>query len=213
MLWHIFYILLFFLYKNINSWWYLKVPQANCLWVVLGKFGPIFLHWQWLRACLKQSWNLQNPLTHQPWIQILHEVAHWKATIHISIASKSFKKSTYLLHSQPQNARSLFGFHSPLRVKQSINFHFYQDMFHVLHQLSSWYDGSAGPDQLPHEPEICSIPESTAHNLGTKSKFSNDAHMVFSGLQETVHGKFWTSMPKLRSCISDCNRNYTELFI
>jgi hypothetical protein len=38
-------------HQNLNFLWYFKVPQANCLWVVLGKFGQILLHSQWLTIC------------------------------------------------------------------------------------------------------------------------------------------------------------------
>jgi hypothetical protein len=47
--------------KNLNFWWYFKVPQANCFWAdfdkiwqfwaVLGCFGQSQLLWQWLTAC------------------------------------------------------------------------------------------------------------------------------------------------------------------
>jgi hypothetical protein len=26
-------------HKNLNFWWYLKVPQANCFWANFGSFG------------------------------------------------------------------------------------------------------------------------------------------------------------------------------
>jgi hypothetical protein len=47
----------------------------------IGSFGQIFLHSQWLRACPNLGWNLQNPITFQTWLQMLHATAHWKATI------------------------------------------------------------------------------------------------------------------------------------
>ena len=64
-------------------------------WAVLGSFGQKLLHWQWLRACPKIGWNLWNPITLKPWIQMLHGTSHWKATIHtysfqeVSKASKT----------------------------------------------------------------------------------------------------------------------------
>jgi hypothetical protein len=58
---------------------------------VLGSFGQKLLHWQWLRACPKQGWNLQNPITLKPWIQMLHGASHWKATIH-TYSLKKFQK-------------------------------------------------------------------------------------------------------------------------
>jgi hypothetical protein len=67
------------------------------LWV--GSFGQILPHWQWLRACPKQGWNLKNPSIHQPWIQKLYGATHRKAAIHI-YNLKSFKESTNSLHSQ-----------------------------------------------------------------------------------------------------------------
>jgi hypothetical protein len=55
---------------------------------VLGRFGQIFLHSQWPRACPNLGWNLQNPITFQPWVQMLHAMARWKATIHICSLKK-----------------------------------------------------------------------------------------------------------------------------
>jgi hypothetical protein len=57
----------------------------------LGSFGQIFLHSQWLRACPHLGWNLQNSITFQPWVQILHATACWKATIQI-YSLKKFQK-------------------------------------------------------------------------------------------------------------------------
>jgi hypothetical protein len=61
---------------------------------VLGSFGQIwadFPHSQWLRACPNLGWNLQNPITFQPWVQMLHATAHWKATIFLH-KYKKFQK-------------------------------------------------------------------------------------------------------------------------
>jgi hypothetical protein len=66
---------------------------------VLARFGQNLLHWQWLRACPKQGWNLQNPIILKPWIQIYMECLIGKLPS-ISIASKSFKKSTNIMCSQ-----------------------------------------------------------------------------------------------------------------
>jgi hypothetical protein len=33
-------------YQNLNSLWYFKGLQANCLWADLGSFGQILMHWQ-----------------------------------------------------------------------------------------------------------------------------------------------------------------------
>jgi hypothetical protein len=62
-----------------------------CLWANFGSFGQNLLHRQWLRACPKQGWNLKNVLTHEPWVQMLHGMAHWKASIHI-YHHKKFQK-------------------------------------------------------------------------------------------------------------------------
>jgi hypothetical protein len=61
-------IFIFEKHQNLDFWWYFKVSS-------LGSFGQIFLHSQWLRACLNLGWNLQNPITFQLWVQILHATA------------------------------------------------------------------------------------------------------------------------------------------
>jgi hypothetical protein len=53
------------------------------LWANFGSFGQIFLHSQWLRACMNLGWNLQYPITFQPWVQMLYATDCWIATIHI----------------------------------------------------------------------------------------------------------------------------------
>ena len=48
-------LLVFWKMSNLNFWWYFKVLQANCLWTnfgnILGNFGQIILHCQWLTTC------------------------------------------------------------------------------------------------------------------------------------------------------------------
>jgi hypothetical protein len=44
-------------------------------------FGQIFLHSQWPRACPNLGWNLEDPITFPPWVQMLHATAHWQATV------------------------------------------------------------------------------------------------------------------------------------
>jgi hypothetical protein len=36
------------------------------IWAVLGNFGQILLHWQWLTACPNLGWNLKNLITFEP---------------------------------------------------------------------------------------------------------------------------------------------------
>jgi hypothetical protein len=42
----------------------LSLDRFREILVVLCRFGQILLHWQWVRVCPKQGWNLKNPLTH-----------------------------------------------------------------------------------------------------------------------------------------------------
>jgi hypothetical protein len=46
----------------------------------------------------KLRMNLQNPITFQPWVQMLHAMARWKATIHIYYLQK-IQKIQKKLHS------------------------------------------------------------------------------------------------------------------
>jgi hypothetical protein len=48
------YMYKFLFLKNTDFWWYFKVSSLGKFWqilAVLGRFGQIFLHSQWLRAC------------------------------------------------------------------------------------------------------------------------------------------------------------------
>jgi hypothetical protein len=79
---------------NLDFWWYFKVLSLGRFWQILeilSSFGQIFLHSQWPRECPNLDRNLKNPITFQPWVQMLHATAHWKATIHI-YCLKMFQK-------------------------------------------------------------------------------------------------------------------------
>jgi hypothetical protein len=75
----------FYFWKTLKSW-FLVVFQSFIFGQILanfGSFGQIFMHSQWLRAGPNLGWNLQKPITFQPWVQMLQVTARWKATIHI----------------------------------------------------------------------------------------------------------------------------------
>jgi hypothetical protein len=69
--------------------WYFKVLSLGRFWQVFGSFGQILLHWQWLTACPKITWNLKNLITFEPWVQTLRVVSHWKATNGLYLCFKS----------------------------------------------------------------------------------------------------------------------------
>jgi hypothetical protein len=62
---------------------FFKLIIFGQIWAVLGKFGQILLHSQWLTTCPKLGWNLKILITFEPWVQTLCIASHCKATIYI----------------------------------------------------------------------------------------------------------------------------------
>jgi hypothetical protein len=80
----------FFFLKNTKISIFGGISSLGKFWQILAILGSM-LHSQWLRACPNLDWNLQNPITFQLWVQMLHATACWKATIHI-YSLKKFPK-------------------------------------------------------------------------------------------------------------------------
>jgi hypothetical protein len=81
------------------------------LWAVLGIFGQILLHWQWLTACPNLGWNLKYLITFEP--------SHWKATIHIYNLKKFQKIQKFIAFTSacPESLNPTYGSPKPLGVK------------------------------------------------------------------------------------------------
>jgi hypothetical protein len=91
----------FYFWKILKSR-FLVVFQSFVFGQILANFGSFGQFWANFPAFTVAEilgWNLQNPITFQPWVQMLHVTAHWKATIHIYNLQK-FKKIQNLLHTQ-----------------------------------------------------------------------------------------------------------------
>jgi hypothetical protein len=103
----------FYFWKALKSR-FLVVFQSFIFGQILanfGSFGQIFMHSQWLRACPNLDWNLQNPITFQPWVQMLHATTCWKATIHIYSLKKIRKIQKFIafIVAYPRTQKTHFG--------------------------------------------------------------------------------------------------------
>jgi hypothetical protein len=111
----------FYFWKILNSRFLAEFQSFifGQILAVLGSFGQILLHWQWLTACPNLGWNLKNLITFEPWVQTIRVGSHWKATIHIYNLKKFQKIQKFIAFTSacPESLYPTYECPKPLGVK------------------------------------------------------------------------------------------------